>query len=76
MTPRTIISLRLGENVQFYTTPSALYSEHTAEELGITRQSLNNYFSKQGDQAVKTYKNDKCEIVKGVLKGKNKEVEE
>lgn len=73
--PRTVIFLRLGERSEFFTTPAALYAEHTVEELGITRQSLNNYFSKLGSQEVKTYKNDRCEIIKGELRTNSKKEE-
>ena len=74
MTPRTIIFLRLADSYEFFSTPSALYSEHTAEELGISRQSLNNYFSRLGDLPVKCYKNANCEIIKGYLKIKSTKV--
>jgi len=72
MASRTIIFLRLGEQCEFFTTPAALYLEHTPEELGITRHSLNNYFSRLGDQEVKIYKNALCEIIKAPLKVNSK----
>ena len=59
--------LQIGEGIEFFSTPTALYSVHASEELGITRESLNNYFSRQGDKPVKIYENDKCKIVKGAL---------
>lgn len=64
---QNVIMLQIGEGYEFFSTPSALYGVHTAEELGITRESLNNYFSRQGDKPVKIYTNDKCKIVKGML---------
>lgn len=30
---------------EFYGSPAALYSKHTADELGITQGGLNNYFA-------------------------------
>lgn len=74
-TPRTIIFLRMADSCEFYSTPAALYEEHTAEELGISRQSLNNYFSRLGNAPVKHYKNTNCEIIKGVLKIKSTKTE-
>lgn len=76
MAPRTIIFLRLADSCEFFSTPSALYAEHTAEELGISRQSLNNYFSRLGDISVKRYQNANCEIIKGYLKTRSTKVEE
>ena len=32
---------------EFYGSPAALYSRHTADELGITQGGLNNYFCMQ-----------------------------
>ena len=56
------------QKYEFFSTPSALYGVHTAEELGITRESLNNYFSRQGDKPVKIYTNNNfvIELVRGI----------
>ena len=62
-----VIMLQIGEEYEFFSTPMALYSVHSAEELGITRESLNNYFSRQGDKPIKIYENDKCKIIRGAL---------
>lgn len=64
---QNVIMLQIGEEIEFFSTPTALYSVHTSKELGITRESLNNNFSRQGNKSVKVYKNDKCRIVKGAL---------
>lgn len=64
---QNVIMLQIGEGYEFFSTPTALYSVHSAEELGITRESLNNHFFRQGDKPVKIYKNDKCKIIKGAL---------
>ena len=39
---------------------------HTAEELLIAQKSLNNFFSRCGDEP-KVYRNSVCEIRKGEL---------
>ena len=64
---QNVIMLQIGEEYEFFSTPTALYSIHTAEELGITRESLNNYFSRQGAKTVKIYENEKCKIIRGAL---------
>lgn len=67
MALQSVIMLQIGEEYEFFSTPSALYSVHTAEELGITHQALNKNFCRQGEKSVKIYQNDKCMIVKGGL---------
>ena len=52
---------------EFYGSPAALYSKHTAEELGITQGGLNNYFCTLPKNTYKVYRNSKCEIVKGII---------
>ena len=39
---------------EFYGSPAALYSRHTADELGITQGGLNNYFCMQPQSTYKT----------------------
>jgi len=43
---RTIIHLEINEVHEYYGSPSSLYDKHTAEELGISKASLNNYYQK------------------------------
>lgn len=38
---------------EFYGSPAALYSRHTADELGITQGGLNNYFCVQSKARIK-----------------------
>ncbi len=64
---RTIIHLEINEVHEYYGSPSSLYDKHTAEELGISKASLNNYFSKLSDNDPQLYKNSKCIIRKGKL---------
>lgn len=68
MALQSVMMLQIGDKTEFYSTPTALFSEHTAEELGITRESLNNHFSRLGDKETKLYSNDKCTIIRGALK--------
>lgn len=64
---RTIIHLQINEVHEYYGSPSSLYDKHTAEELGISKASLNNYFSKLSEDAPQLYQNSKCSIRKGKL---------
>lgn len=64
---RTIIHLEINEVHEYYGSPSSLYDKHTAEELGISKASLNNYFFKLSDNDPQLYKNSKCIIRKGKL---------
>lgn len=64
---RTIIHLQINEVHEYYGSPSSLYDKHTAEELGISKASLNNYFSKLSEDAPQLYQNSKCIIIKGKL---------
>ena len=43
---RNIIHLELNGVHEYYGSPASMYDKHTAEELGISKASLNNYFSK------------------------------
>lgn len=49
---------------EFYGSPAALYSRHTADELGITQGGLNNYFCMQPQSTYKTYRNNKWKLSK------------
>lgn len=64
---RTIIHLEVDGVHEYYGSPSALYYKHTAEELGITKAALNNYFSKLSDTYPQQYKNSRCIVRKGKL---------
>ena len=64
---RTIIHLEFNGIHEYYGSPSSLYDKHTAEELGISKASLNNYFSKLSEDAPQLYENDRCIIRKGKL---------
>ena len=47
MNERNVIVLIMEGRYEFYGSPAALYSKHTADELGITQGGLNNYFCMQ-----------------------------
>ena len=82
MANRNIIFLHIlaTDEYEFYGSPASLYDKHTANELLISQNSLNNHFSKQqlaGNPLV--YKNTYCEIrkaemyVKPTTRGRKKE---
>ena len=60
---RTVVHLQINNKHEYYGSTSSLY----AEELGLTKASLNNYFSKLADGAELIYSNSKCIIRKGTL---------
>lgn len=64
---RTIIHLELNGVHEYYGSPSSMYDKHTAEELGISKASLNNYFSKLSDDMPQVYLNKLCVIRKGKM---------
>ena len=64
---RTVVHLQINNKHEYYGSTSSLYDQHTAEELGLTKASLNNYFSKLADGAELIYSNSKCIIRKGTL---------
>lgn len=68
MTNRSVIQLHIltTDTYEFFGSPAALYDKHTAEELLIAQKSLNNFFSRCGDEP-KVYRNSVCEIRKGEL---------
>ena len=68
MANRSIIQLHMlaTDTFEFFGSPAALFDRYTAEDLLIAQKSLNNYFSKCGDEP-KVYRNAVCEIRKGVL---------
>lgn len=67
MEERTIIHLELNGIHEYYGSPSSMYDKHTAEELGISKASLNNYFSSLPDDSPKIYENKVCIIRKGKI---------
>lgn len=64
---RTIIHLEMNGKHEYYGSPSSMYDKHTAEELGISKAALNNYFSKLTDDTPQTYENKICTIRKGKM---------
>lgn len=64
---RTIIHLEINGIHEYYGSPSSMYDKHTAEELGISKASLNNYFSKLSENAPQIYENKICTIRKGKM---------
>lgn len=64
---RTIIHLELNGVHEYYGSPASMYDKHTAEELGINKASLNNFFSKLSDNDPQLYQNSRCIIRKGKL---------
>lgn len=64
---RTIIHLEINGIHEYYGSPASLYDKHTSEELGISKASLNNYFSKLSDETPQIYENRFCVIRKGKL---------
>lgn len=67
MEERTIIHLELNGIHEYYGSTSSMYDKHTAEELGISKASLNNYFSSLSDDSPKIYENKVCIIRKGKI---------
>lgn len=64
---RSIIHLQIGDKHEYFGSPSSLYDKHTSDELGISKASLNNYFSKLSDEDAHIYQNNRCIIRKGML---------
>lgn len=64
---RNIIHLELNGVHEYYGSPASMYDKHTAEELGISKASLNNYFSKLSVNAPQVYENKMCIIRKGKI---------
>lgn len=64
---RTIIHLEINGIHEYFGSPSSMYDKHTAEELGISKAALNNYFSKLSDAAPQFYENRLCIIRKGKM---------
>lgn len=83
MSNRNVLLLRFLETdeCEFFGSPASLYDKHSSNELLISQNSLNNYFSKQqlaGNPLI--YRNSVCEIRKGEIyvkpttRGRKKEV--
>jgi hypothetical protein len=64
---RTIIHLEIEGRHEYFGSPSSLYDKYTSDELGISKASLNNFFSKLSDDAEQIYTNKFCTIRKGLL---------
>lgn len=62
-----VIMLQIKRKKEFYGSPWSLYSKHTKEELGISKDALNNYFhlNKPNKHGVQIYKNKMCTIIRG-----------
>ncbi len=63
-----LVHFLASDEYEFYGSPASLFDKHTANELLISQNSLNNFFSKQqlaGNPLV--YKNSYCEIRKGQI---------
>ena len=69
---RNITHLEMDGKHEYFGSPAALYDAHTAEELGITKGALNNYFYKLDANSEQVYSNKKCTIRKGPLYVKEK----
>ena len=65
---RCIIHLEMDGNHEYFGSPASLYYNHTAEELGISQSSLNNFFCKQGKVLPMMYRNKICTIRKDILR--------
>ncbi len=61
---RTVIHLEYQHEHHYYGSQSAIYTEFSAEQLGVALGTLRNYGLKED----KPYKNNKCTIRKGILK--------
>ena len=64
---RTVIHLEINGVHEYYGSPSSLYDKHTVEEIGITKSTLNNFFSKLPEGSPQIYENERCIIRKGKL---------
>ena len=64
---RSIIHLEMNGNHEYFGSPASLFDKYTAEDLGITQASLNNFFCKHSEMNFICYMNKKCIIRKGKL---------
>ena len=64
MNERNVIVLIMEGRYEFYGSPAALYSRHTADELGITQGVLNNNFCMEPQTKYKTNLKHKSKIIK------------
>ncbi len=67
MPQRSVILLIKDERYEFYGSPASLFDKYSANDLAISQQGLNNYFSKIPDGQPMIYKNRICEIHKGSI---------
>jgi len=67
MAERKVVLLMIDERFEFFGSPASMFYKYSKERLGISQQSLNNYFSKipQGEPLV--YKNRVCTIIKAPI---------
>lgn len=81
MAQRNVILLIKDERYEFFGSPASLFDKYSANDLAISQQGLNNYFSKLPDGAEQVYKNRICEIRKGCIyvkpttRGRKKEID-
>ena len=64
---RSLIHLEIDGKHEYFGSPSSLYDKYTTDELGISKASLNNFFSKLPNGADQIYTNKYCTIRKGLL---------
>ncbi len=67
MAQRSVILLIKDERYEFYGSPASLFDKYTANDLAISQQGLNNFFSKLPEGSEMVYKNRICEIRKGSI---------
>lgn len=64
---RSILHLEINGKHEYFGSPSSMYDKYSKEDIGISQASLNNYFSKLGENDEMIYNNKKCIIRKGIL---------
>ena len=65
MAQRSVILLIKDERYEFFGSPASLFDKYSVDDLAISQQGLNNYFSKLPEGSEQVYKNRICEIRKG-----------
>lgn len=64
---RQVTHLEFEGKHHYFGSPKSMFDKFDEEMLGITRQALNNYFSRLPKDAEMEYRNKKCVIRKGIL---------
>jgi len=64
---RTILHIEIDGRHEYFGSPSSLFDKYTRDDIGISQQALNNYFSKLNEDEEPVYKNKRCTIRKGLL---------